>query len=642
MFVLSSFAVITPLTKQAASQAALDWIGSLSLNSIDIAITNRQIYVNSIHTIPYQSLQLLTYGLTFIPTPDSYLEPIEKGLTAFKNAVIRQFKYSNSDGAPGKQYFYQKVDYKRATLDAYISSYLNSVSTSVTNKFNAYTNSGLRFKSNLRRGIYKAFLNLASDRRFYISDTDKHLGVGVFDYDVISSLVWAQLRSSSYRILQGKNSARTIYQSFIIGLTEIASWFSEKKFDYFSSSFNNYDKWSFPMAYAIPKIHKATGLAIRLIVPAMKLITYLLSKWVAYKLNKIASICKFISKGALALIRTFEFEPVRLPKDCVFITADIDSMYPSIDPIIGVKVVTGVLRRFTNITDKKVERLTICMRLILEHNVFEFEGVYFHQIVGTAMGTPFAPPYANLFMFGLEWDILQTLGSAVYFYTRYIDDTFAAVTASSVDAFKSAFDNACPGIKFTYYVNSHAVDYLDLHISKGSRFIQTGIVDFSCFQKLANSYSYIPWFSFHPPSMKRAFIYGELTRYLRNSSSLDEFIRVRDLFFDRLRARGYPRIFLIENFTPVKFKMRLSLLTAKTVSCKERRPFINIPFNPITSRFNARASVNAGWDVLKSRHPTKFNLPPYIVFSKGRNVYDIARGLRPKRFRRSNTPLIGT
>lgn len=641
LFVLSSIAVTTPLTSSAATSFALDWIGSLSPNSLDIAITNRQIYINSIHSIPTQSLQLLTYGLTFIPTPDSYLAPIEQGLTAFNNAIIRQFQYPNADGIPGKQFFYRKVNRVRATNDAHVTNYIQLVSTSLIDKFKAFAESSRRFSSNLRRGVYKAFLQLASDRRFYISDTDKHLGVGVFDYDVISSLVWAQLRSSSYRILQGKNNARAIYHSFVTQFTTIEGWFTERKFEYFSSAFDNVDKWSFPKAYAIPKIHKAAGLAVRIIVPAMKLLTFLLSKWVAYKLNKVASKCKLICKGALDLVRTIELTPLVFPQDCVFLTADVEAMYPSIDPVRGVDVVIAVLRRCTDITAMKLERLKICMRLILEHNVFEFEGVYLHQVVGTAMGTPFAPPYANLFMFGLEWDILQTLGSAVYFYTRYIDDMLAALVASAVTAFKAAFDTACPGIAFTYVVNSQAVDYLDLHISKGTRFLQTGIVDLACFQKPANAYSYIPWFSFHPPSMKRSFIVGELTRYIRNSSSQDAFIRVRDLFFDRLRARGYPRTFLLETFSPIRFKMRTSLLAGTPAEHSERRPFFNLPYSPISSRFNARASLNAGWDALKSRHPKKFNLPPFIVFSKGRNVYDIVRGLRPKRYRRSNVPLTG-
>jgi hypothetical protein len=38
------------------------------------------------------------------------------------------------------------------------------------------------------------------------------------------------------------------------------------------------------------------------------------------------------------------------------------------------------------------------MRIILEHNIFEFADKMYKQVCGTAMGTKFAPSFANIFM----------------------------------------------------------------------------------------------------------------------------------------------------------------------------------------------------------------------------------------------------
>ena len=46
-------------------------------------------------------------------------------------------------------------------------------------------------------------------------------------------------------------------------------------------------------------------------------------------------------------------------------------------------------------------------KFILEHNHFKFQDEHYLQIKGTAMGTPMAPQYANIFMAHLEERILE-------------------------------------------------------------------------------------------------------------------------------------------------------------------------------------------------------------------------------------------
>ncbi|EIM82606.1 uncharacterized protein STEHIDRAFT_64736 [Stereum hirsutum FP-91666 SS1] len=55
-----------------------------------------------------------------------------------------------------------------------------------------------------------------------------------------------------------------------------------------------------------------------------------------------------------------------------------------------------------------------------------------------------------------------------------------------------------------------------------------------------NSYLYIPWRSCHSVESKRAWVKGELIRYVRISSREEDFLKIRGLFIKRLRMRGYP------------------------------------------------------------------------------------------------------
>ena len=61
---------------------------------------------------------------------------------------------------------------------------------------------------------------------------------------------------------------------------------------------------------------------------------------------------------------------------------------------------------------------------MLKHNYFELEKDVYHQILGTAIGTKFAPYYANIFMDGLEENIFEKSHFQPYLWLRYLDDIF--------------------------------------------------------------------------------------------------------------------------------------------------------------------------------------------------------------------------
>ena len=71
-----------------------------------------------------------------------------------------------------------------------------------------------------------------------------------------------------------------------------------------------------------------------------------------------------------------------------------------------------------------------------------------------------------------------------------------------------------------------------------------------------NKYLCIPFESFHPGSNKRAFIKGELMRYARNSSAYSSFSETSQLFWKRLRLRGYPAKILLPIFKDISYSNR--------------------------------------------------------------------------------------
>ena len=73
---------------------------------------------------------------------------------------------------------------------------------------------------------------------------------------------------------------------------------------------------------------------------------------------------------------------------------------------------------------------------------FLFKGKYYDQIDGVAMGSPLALVLANLFMGHHERIWLQQYdGPEIYFYRRYVDDTFCL------------FNNETDALEFFHYIN---------------------------------------------------------------------------------------------------------------------------------------------------------------------------------------------
>ena len=90
-----------------------------------------------------------------------------------------------------------------------------------------------------------------------------------------------------------------------------------------------------------------------------------------------------------------------------------------------------IMRRFLDKReDQSVLSESVCKlaNIVLKHNYFELEKDLYHQILGTTIGTKFAPHYANIFMAGLGEEIFEKSRSQPYLLLRYLDDIFCIWT----------------------------------------------------------------------------------------------------------------------------------------------------------------------------------------------------------------------
>ena len=155
-----------------------------------------------------------------------------------------------------------------------------------------------------------------------------------------------------------------------------------------------------------------------------------------------------------------------IPKDSILITVDVVRLYPSIPHEAGLKAVEKALNSRTN---KKVstEDLVKMAKFVLKNNCFEFNGKVKQQILGTAIGTKFSPPYACIFMDEVETSFLEAQEMKPLVRFRYIDDVFFIWThgQEKLDSFLEELKRFNSSIKVAYESSKTTIPFLDLKVT---------------------------------------------------------------------------------------------------------------------------------------------------------------------------------
>lgn len=158
--------------------------------------------------------------------------------------------------------------------------------------------------------------------------------------------------------------------------------------------------------YLLPKVHKDRATwpfpdmpPGRPIVSDCGSESYGVAEWITHHLNPLST------KHTSYIRDTYQFlEKVRgmelTPSSRLF-SMDVESLYTNIETERGLEAVRKCLQRYPEEgrPDDSIIRL---LELSLTKNDFGFNGRYFLQIKGTAMGKRFAPAYANIYM--ADWE----------------------------------------------------------------------------------------------------------------------------------------------------------------------------------------------------------------------------------------------
>ena len=233
---------------------------------------------------------------------------------------------------------------------------------------------------------------------------------------------------------------------------------------------------------------------------------------------------------------------------------------------------------------------------VLQNNNFKFDNQLWLQLIGAAMGTDFAPPYAYLTMGFLEEiklkpELLKHFSPSqarriLENFLRYIDDGFILwLLEMDLELFKVIMNSLHPSIKFTFEIGQRLnrqerlikiLNFLDILIMLYS----DGKIETDIYYKDTNSHDYLPYNSHHPEHVKKNIPYTLAKKIIVFCSSQFVDIRLEELRKSLLKC-GYPAHIISRGFhnarlqgpapDPSKKKKALPFVTTYNSNLDSRR-----------------------------------------------------------------------
>jgi len=527
----------------------------LTCEELETRITNTSVTNLSDYTLTSNEANALAKGLKFIPTPeklktDEVKKQIWEYIRKLQWSVIHQNRSRRINLELTRKFHINKNTTPPIPL---LPENFMAITDKITEDVIELSKIRLKdkpSKNNMSKQERQALKTLMQNDDITIVASDKNLGLVIlntstYDHSVLQT------------IIQDRNFTETTetfdrIKHTVLALTEeitntpefkkLPEWKLLKR--YIEVKTRQVKKLI--QFYAIPKIHKQ-NLEMRPIAPNINTLTEAAAKVADHFLQPVAK--KGIgyignSTEVIKLINNFKY---KADMHTVLYTADVQRLYPSIPMDLIIGTLEDIKRE-----QKELECIIELAKIVIRNTYITYKQTTYKQTEGIATGSPLAPTIANIVLNRMEEKPVKEMKkNANTIFVRYIDDIFG-IYQGDENQFKKFIDemsNLHKNIKLTWKIHEYndqgkdilMQEFLDINViidcKKGSVFTEP-------YQKPINKYLYLPFSSCHPLPSLKGWITAELKRYKRLSTKKSTYKTFRNLFYIRLRNRGYPINFL--------------------------------------------------------------------------------------------------
>ncbi|OCT89306.1 hypothetical protein XELAEV_18017926mg [Xenopus laevis] len=287
--------------------------------------------------------------------------------------------------------------------------------------------------------------------------------------------------------------------------------------------------------------------------------------------------------------------------------------------------ILGTLKKYLD-EDPSLEKsqkvfLIDSIEFILTKNYFWFENEYYLQTKGTAMGTRFAPSYANLFMGNWEnTNILPLLNEnmnkneGLVVWKRYIDDCLFIWngTQNGLKEFLNGLNLNNQNIHLTSNYSTESVNFLDLTISA-----ENGKLETCLYRKPTDCNGFIIKKSCHHKKWLNSIPYSQFNRIKRNCSKPSDYEKECQILSSQLIDKGYDEKLIQEAKSLCDKKDRKELITHNTAK-KHSKNTISFITTYNNSNKELETIIQKHWHILQKDKDLQEHLTknPQIVYKK--------------------------
>ena len=182
---------------------------------------------------------------------------------------------------------------------------------------------------------------------------------------------------------------------------------------------------------------------------------------------------------------------------------DVSAVFTSVPIDPALKIIKDLLVKDHTLKDRTVigiDDIILLLEFCLKNTYFSFQGQFFEQVEGAAMGSPVSPIVANLYMEYLEQKALSTAPHPPRFWYRYVDDTLVIHKETNKQGFLQHINSVDPAIKFTLEDNKEdgSIPFLDTIVKPEVN----GSLSITVYRKPTHTDQYLQWDSHHNLSAK--------------------------------------------------------------------------------------------------------------------------------------------
>lgn len=502
---------------------------------------------------------------------------------------------------------------------------------------------------NISKNEKRALEELKNDPSTIYKESDKGGAIIVMDKDYYRDKIQEQLQDEEYYMKIRKNSDEATKRKIKSLVNEYKDSFTTHEIAYlcdFNPKESNF--------YGLPKIHKSisiqnavkeqnskfieilrpTDLKFRPIVAGPESSTQRLSHFLDIVLKKLCPLIPSYIRDDMDFLKHV---PENVPPNTILTSFDVTSLYTNIPNDLGAIALKYWIEKYRNLIESRFETdfLIKALKIVLEENTFYFNGQYFKQIKGTAMGSKVAPCYANLVMAYLEKIMYEQVenqyGTDFKHYIlrtwkRFLDDCFVFWTKSveELESFHNLLNSIHPSIQFTKESSNIELPFLDILLKVKDNKILTDI-----YYKKTDSHQYLNFASCHPAHTKRNIPYC-LARRICAIVVDSELRKIRLEELEKyLREQNYPLLLIKDG---IKKACQLSITELRTPKTRETEDIIPLVTTHDPSMPETFKMVKARLPILYQSDKMKELAPPESIINSRRQSKNLKRHLTKAKF----------